>query len=166
VTAKDRELIAGLLDQHRTVRDQAGRVQGSLADHEALDSLEKARLDWTPGQFGSLSEKRDRLRDELGELEDGLRKHFRFEEETLPPLLGELLVRALALQHREIGREIAEARSIVAEAKLEGLEREDLLIQESRVQQRIGVVLRLVEEHAAKEELILEMIETALADAK
>jgi hypothetical protein len=166
VTAKDRELIAALFDQHSTVRGHAGRVRGSLADSDALDSLEKARLDWTPGQFGSLEEKRERLRSDLGELEDGLRTHFRFEEKTLPPLLGDLLVRALEVEHREIIREIAEARSLVAGAKLEGLEREDLLVQESRVQQRIGAVLRLVEEHAAKEELILGMIETALADAE
>jgi hypothetical protein len=163
--ADDRKLIARLLDQHRTVESQAKRVRGSLADHEARASLEKARLDWTPGRFGSLQERRERLREELTALEAGLKKHFRFEEKSLPSLLGWLLVRAFALQHREILREIEESRSMLAEAKLEGLEREALLIQESRVQQRIDVVLRLVEEHAANEELILGMIGTALADA-
>jgi hypothetical protein len=161
----DRRMIKRLLDQHRAVESQVERLRGSLADHEALASLEKARLDWTPGQFGPLEEKREKLQKELATLEAGLKEHFRFEEKSLPSLLGELLVRAFALQHQEILREIEESRSILAEVKLEGLEREDLLVQESRVQQRISVVLRLVEEHAANEELILGMIGTALADA-
>lgn len=161
----DRKLIARLLDQHRTVESHANRVRGWLADHEALASLEKARLDWTPGRFGSPQERRERLREELATLESGLKKHFRFEERSLPSLVGGLLVRAFALQHREILKEIEGSRSMLAEAELEGLEREALLVEEARVQQRIGVVLRLVEEHAANEELILRMIETALADA-
>jgi len=163
--ADDHKVIERLLDQHRTVEGHAKRVRGSLADPDARASLEKAHLDWTPGQFGSLEEKREKLREELATLEAGLKEHFRFEEESLPSLLGELLVRAFALQHREILKEIEESRAMLAEAKLEGLKREDLLVQETRVQQRIGVVLRLVEEHAANEELILGMIRTALADA-
>ncbi len=161
----ERKLIARLLDQHRSVESQAKRVLGSLADHEARASLEKARVDWTPGRFGSLQERRERLREELATLEAGLKKHFRLEEKSLPSLLGVLLVRAFALQHREILREIEESRSMLSEAKLEGLERDALLVEESRVQQRIGVVLRLVEEHAANEELLLGMIGAVLADA-
>ena len=161
----DRKLVAKLLDQHRAIEGQARQVRGSMADHEARASLEIARFDWTPGRFGSVSEKQERLREEFERLEEGLKRHFQFEEKVLPSLLGGPLMRALTLQHREIQAEIADARSVVAEADLEGLEREDLLVQESRVQQRVSVVLRLVEEHATREELILEMIETGLADA-
>ncbi len=159
-----RDLIARLLEQHRAVESHTARVRGSLPDQEALASLEKARLDWTPGRFESLLEKRERLRQDLGTLDAGLSEHFQFEEKTLPPLVGEFLARAFRLQHRHIRREIAEARSTVSDAKLEGLDREDLLVEESRVQQRISLVLQLVEEHRANEELVLEMIETVLTE--
>lgn len=159
-----RDLIARVLEQHRAVQSHAARVQGSLAEQEALASLEKARLDWTPGRFESLLEKRERLRQELATLDADLSEHFQFEEKTLPPLVGEFLARAFRLQHRHIRREIAEARSAVADAKLEGLAREELLLEESRVQQRISLVLQLVEEHRAKEELVLEMIEAVFTE--
>jgi len=71
---------------------------------------------------------------------------------------------AIVLQHREIEREIAEASSIVRKTRLEELNREELLAEESRMQQRITMISRLVEEHATREEMILDMVHTALKD--
>ncbi|MEE8470948.1 MAG: hypothetical protein V3S51_06435, partial [Dehalococcoidia bacterium] len=72
--------------------------------------------------------------------------------------------RAIEQQHREILGEIGEAKSIVADARLEELSREDLLVEESRIRQRIGVISRKVEDHAEREELILEMVRTVLEE--
>ncbi len=82
----------------------------------------------------------------------------------MPPLLGDLLMRAIEQQHREILGEIGEAKSIVADARPEELSREDLLVEESRIRQRIGVISRKVEDHAEREELILEMVRTVLEE--
>ncbi len=158
------KLIKTVIDQHKAIREHISRVGDSVTDREALATLEKARTDWTPGRFEALSEKRSGLQQAMSFLDDGLKKHFAFEEKALPRLLGDLLMRALELQHREIRREIDEAKSMVTDNQMEGLSREELLARESRIQQRIGVILQLVEEHTSKEELVLEMIQKALEE--
>ena len=159
------ELIKAVIDQHRAIREHAGSVGAMMSDQDALTALEKARSDWTPGQFEDLSEKRNRLQKLLSQLGEGLHRHFDFEEGALPPLLGDLLMRALRLEHAEIEREIDEAGTMITGMPLEGSDREGLLAGESRIQQRIGVVLQLIEEHAAREETILGMIQRALGEA-
>ena len=162
--ADNLSLVKRTLDEHETIRGHMKNVGGAVSDKEALAELEKTHADWTPGRFEAIQDKRDKLQQTIQNLEEGLKRHFGFEEKALPPLLGDMLMHALLLQHGEIEREIGEARSMVADAKLEGLDREQLLAQEARIQQKIGVILQLVEEHADKEELILEMVRTALKD--
>ena len=157
-------LVKRTLDEHEIIRDHMRSVGGAVSDKEALAELEKAHADWTPGRFEAVQVKRDKLQQTIQHLEEGLKRHFGFEEEALPPLLGDMLMHAILLQHEEIEKEIGEARSMVADAKLEGLDRDQLLAQDARIQQKIGVLLQLIEEHATKEEMILEMVRTALKD--
>ena len=158
------ELIKAIIDQHGAIRESAGSVGAMISDQDALAALEKARSDWTPGQFEALSEKRKRLQQLLNQIGEGIHRHFDFEEGALPPLLGDLLMHALRLEHTEIEREIDEAGTMITSMPLEGSDREELLAGESQIQQRIGVVLQLIEEHATREEAILGMIQRALED--
>ena len=95
-------------------------------------------------------------------LEDGLRNHFAYEEKALPPLLGKLFMRALILDHEEIKSKISEAKVMAAGAGLEGLSREELLSRETQIQETINNLCQLVEEHAGREEVLLEMMQRAL----
>jgi len=155
-------VIKRVIDEHHTIGRHIKLVGDSLTDKEALTALEKAHADWLPGRMEALSETRNKLQQALSALDEGLGNHFDFEEKMLPPLLGDLLMQALLLQHRAIREAIDEAKSTVAGAKLEGLSREDLIAEESRIQQRIGNLCRMVEEHASKEEVILKMVRSAL----
>ena len=157
-------LIKRIIDEHKAIGGHIKLVGESVADEEALATLERARADWVPGRPGGVSEKRNKLQQAMSFLDAGLKKHFAFEEKVLPPLLGDLLMRGLLLQHQEIRKEIDEAKSIVTDVQLEGLNREELLAGEARTQQRIGVMCQLIEEHAAKEEVILEMVQGALEE--
>lgn len=56
----------------------------------------------------------------------------------------------------------SEAKSIAASTKLEGLSREELLSEESHIQQIVDSICQLVDEHATREEAILEMLQRAL----
>ena len=158
------ETINRIIDEHRTIGEHIKLLGESITDEEARNVLEAARADWIPGRPEILSEKQNRLQKALSSLKEGLKNHFTFEEQALPPLLGELLMHAIVLQHREIERELASASSLVSTTQLEGLNREELLAEESRMQQRITVASRLVEDHAAKEEMILDMAQMALRD--
>ena len=156
--------VSRALDEHQNIRRHVKLVGDSLNDQEAIAALKKAHADWIPGRPEILAEKQKRLQQTLSLLEEGLRNHFTVEEKVLPPLFGELLMRAIILRHEEISRGIDEAKSVAAGMKLEGLSREELLSKESHMQGVIDAISRLVEEHANEEEIILEMLERALKE--
>ena len=156
--------INRVIDEHGVIRKHVKLVGDSVPDKEALSSLKRTRTDWPPGQADILAEKLEKLQQTLSFLDEGLKNHFAFEGENLPPLCGNLLMRALILEHEEIEKKIAEARSMVANFTLEGLNEEDLASQGSQVQQMIGSLLSLVEEHATREETVLKMMQRALEE--
>jgi hemerythrin len=151
-------IIKRIIDEHQTIEEHIKLVGDSVSDQEALTTLQKAHADFIPGRLEVASEKQNKLQQAMSFLEEGLKNHFAFEEKVLPPLLGELLMQALVLEQREISREIDEAISTVANTRLEGLSREELVSKESHMQQMIDSICQLVEEHATKEEAILEMM--------
>ena len=157
-------IISKIIEWHQTIRTHVKLVGESITDREALSSLQKSRANWVPGQLEILAEKQKNLQRATSSLGDGLKNHFSYEEKVLPPLLGELFMRALILDHREIMREIGEAKKIVANTRLEGLSREDLLARESEIHQVIDSMCQAVEEHSTREEIILEMLQRALRD--
>ena len=112
----------------------------------------------------ALSEKQKQLEQAMSFLDEGLKNHFSFEEKALAPLFGEVLMRALMLEHRNISKEIDQAKAIFADTKLEGLSREELLSQKSHIQQRVSHICQIVEQHASSEEVILKMIKRALEE--
>lgn len=155
-------IVNRAIEEHHTIRGHVKLVGDSVSDLEALFSLQKARPDWILSSPEALSEKSSKLLQTLSALDEGLKNHFVFEEKVLPPLLGELLMRALMLEHRGIKKQLDEAKSLVVNTKLEGLSQKELLPKKAQIQQKVEGILQLVEEHAAKEETILKMLKKAL----
>jgi len=155
-------IVNRIIEWHQTIRGHIKLVGDSVTDQEALAALEKERADFIPGRLEVLSKKQEKLQQTLNFVEEGLKNHFTFEEDVLPPLLGGLLAQALLVEHQEIKNEIAKAKLIAASTKLEGLSREELLFEESHIQQVVDCLCQLVNEHAAREEAILEMLQRAL----
>ena len=157
-------IINRVIAEHQTIGQHVKLLGDSVSDEEALKSLEGARADWIPGRLEAVSEKQKRLQQTMNALDEGLRRHFAFEEKALPPLLGELLMQSLILEHREIKERIDEAKSIAADTKLEGLSRDELLSEEAHMQHIVANIGHLVEEHAAREEAVLAMMQRALGE--
>ena len=157
-------IINRVIAEHQTIGQHVKLVGDSVSDEEALKSLEGARSDWIPGRLETVSEKQKRLQQTMNALDEGLRRHFAFEEKALPPLLGELLMQSLILEHREIKEKIDEAKSTAADTKLEGLSRDELLSEEAHMQHMVANIGHLVEEHAAREEAVLAMVKRALEE--
>jgi hemerythrin len=160
--AKVEELIA----EHRSIRDSVKLVGDSVSDQEALNSLRSAGSDWVPGRLEFLSQKQSRLRQTLSYLEEGLQNHFAREEDVLPPVLGEFLMRALRLEHQEIVKAIDRARSVAADTRLERMSQEALMSQDAEIKRVVSSLSRLIEEHADKEDLMLETVKRALDESK
>jgi hypothetical protein len=158
------EIIERVIQEHRQVGAHLRSLSlgESIPDEQARVALEKEHAEWIPGQTRNLSDLKARLLDALDALDDGLKKHFAFEEEALPPLMGGLLMRALELQHAEIAGEIARMRALTLDIRTEGIDREQQLIEEMRVQRAIAALSHLIEEHADTEEKMLDMLRRAL----
>lgn len=157
-------IISHIIKWHQTLSSHVKLVGGAITDREAISGLQRTHADWVPGRFEILAEKQKRLQQVMGTLEDGLRNHFTYEEKMLPPVLGELFMRALILEHREVMKGIADAKSTVLGAELEGLSRDKLLAKESEIQQVINSLARTFEGHATREEVLLDMLQRALQD--
>jgi hemerythrin len=151
-----RAMFRRIREGHLAIRGDIRLVGDSVSDQEALNALTRARADWIPGPAEILSETQNRLQQTLSFLGEDLQNHFALEAKYLPPFLGELFMRALLLEHHEIGKQIDEASSMAADMKLEGLSREELPSKEAQIQQIVSRFCQAVEEHAAKEETLLE----------
>lgn len=154
--------IKGIIEEHQTIRGNVKLVGDSITDQEALISLKSTRSDWSPGRLDILTEKQNKLQQTINFLSEGLTNHFALEEKVLPQFLGGFLMRALRLEHQAIRKAIHEAKSIAANTKLEGLSQEELISQDSDMQQRVNGLCHLIEEHADREDLMLEMVQRAL----
>jgi hemerythrin len=155
-------VIRKVVEEHHGIRGNMKLAGESVNDLEAIFSLQKAEASWSLASTDMLSEKQNKMQQTLSLLEEGLKNHFAFEEKTLPPLLGELLMRALILDHTEIAREIGKVKSIAVDTQLDEFSREELLSQKSRIWQAIDRLYQTVEEHATREEVILKMVKKAV----
>jgi len=158
--------IKEILEEHRTIRGGVKLMGDSVSDQEALASLKSMSSDWTPGRLELMLEKQRKLEQTMSFLEEGLRNHFAKEQDTLPAVLGEFLMRSLLLEHQKIFEKIDEVRLVATESKLEGLTEAELESKDSEIKQKISDFSRLIEEHADKEELMLEMVVRALKVGK
>ena len=86
-------IIERVIAEHQAIRTHVKLVGDALNDQEALESLLKSHADLIPGRVEILSEEKDRLQQTVSSLEEGLNRHFDFEEKVLPPLFGELLMK-------------------------------------------------------------------------
>lgn len=155
-------IVNGVIEEHHAVRGHMKLVGDSVTDLEALFTLQKARPDWILGTLEEIRKRQEKLLQTVSSLDEGLGNHFAYEEKVLPPLFGELLMRALALQHERIKVKTHEVKSLVRNSSPEALNQKELLATKSRIQRAVEHLLQLVEDHAAKEETILQMLREAL----
>lgn len=157
-------IINKVIEEHQKIRSYVKLVGDSVTDREALSSLSKTRTDWVPGRPESLAEKQKKLEQTLNALKEGLERHFGYEETYLPPIPGELFMRALLIDHREIRKEIDQTRTRVINLEVAGLSREECLVKESEIQYVIDSLSQAIAEHLNREEIMLEMLQKALQE--
>jgi hypothetical protein len=156
--------IKEIIEEHQTIKGHVKLVGDSITDQEALLSLQSVRPEWIPGRLEILSHKQNKLEQTISFLAEGLKNHFAKEKEVLPSVLGEFLMRALLLEHKEIGESISKIKSMVTGTELEGLSRDELMAREAEIQQQVISLSGTIEEHASKEEQMLEMVQRALEE--
>jgi hypothetical protein len=159
-------IITRIISEHHAIRGHIKLAGDTVNDIEALITLQRTQSGWSQTSIIALVEKRDQSLQAISFLEEGLKNHFGFEEEALPPLFGKILMKAILQEHRKISGQIESTRATLGSIELERLDRRELLSKKSVVQQSIDSLCQAVEEHAQHEETILGMMKKALEKNK
>jgi hypothetical protein len=157
-------VVARVISEHHAIRGHIKLAGDTVNDIEALFTLQRTESGWSQTSVTALMEQRDRLLQAVTSLEEGMQNHFRFEEEVLPPLFGELLTKAILHEHHRISGQIRGIRTTLANIRLEGPDQRELLSNKSVVQQDINNLSQTIERHAQHEEIILSMMKQALEE--
>jgi hypothetical protein len=156
------KVIQIVIDEHRMIRDNVKLVGDTVSDSEAMKLLNETHNNLNPRQMDVVSHSHQDLQGTVNILEQGLSNHFTVEEKTLPSLLGELLWEALRIEHNDINNSVGEVKTAITTFSLEGLNREEMFYKEFNLQKVINNLTQQIEEHATKEETILDMLKRAL----
>jgi hypothetical protein len=155
-------IIDRVIKEHHKISDNIKMAGDSLNDVEASFAISKAYSGWTQSAAGELAARRDQLIQALSALEQGLTTHFDYEEKNLPPLFGEVLMKAVLHEHREVRQKIESARKNIADIEIDSGDSQQLLSRKTVVQESVNHLLQAVEEHAGHEETVLLMIRDGL----
>ncbi len=155
------EIIHEAILQHHAIRHQVEAVGGSVSDLEAFLGLQKVYSDWAQSSVSLIPEKQKIVKQVIANLAEGLFKHFGFEEKAFPPIFGTVLMRVIMFEHTNIRRQLEKVRA-EADIPLEGLSQEETLSRKAHLQQEMGILNQMIEEHASSEDLILEKLQKAL----
>jgi len=155
------EIIQHTIEEHRKIRNDVGAVGHAANDMEAMFSVQRSHAGWAQSSLEDLPQSVERLRQAVGVVNEGLRRHYGYEEQYLPPVFGDTLMKALVFEHNEVrGKLSAFLTSINTDVA--GMSQEGLLTYRSSIQQGIGDLMQSIEAHASREEVVLRMIARAL----
>lgn len=160
--ADELEIVNRVIEEHHKVRTHLKLVGDSVNDLEGLISLEQAKPDWMLASAALISDKHDRMIQTANSLGEGLKNHFALEEKHLPPILGDLLMQALKLEHADIRKSLDGLQGTLSAIKLKESRSEQLLTSRWSIQQKLDDLHQLIEGHAAREDVILHMAKRAL----
>ena len=155
-------ILDRVIKEHRIIREHMKLTGETVNDVEALINLRRSYSSWSQSAAESLVEKQRQLEQTINLLNEGLNNHYSFEEAALPPIFGELLMKALIYEHKRNREKIKEAKAVITGTKLEGASRGELLAQKPQIQEVINNLCQMIEAHGAREETILGMLKIAL----
>jgi hypothetical protein len=160
----DLEIIRSVMDQHKVLADQIDKVNASMSDKDALLRLEKAQAELAVDFRQPLNVRQRSLIEMLKTMAQGLKKHYDFEEEKLPPLLGTLLMEALIIEHRDLLSEMQKAISTIDRINLKGMSHIDEDSQEAIMNQSLSNLRNKKLDHQKREEATLLTLQYILEE--
>jgi hypothetical protein len=155
------KILDRVIAEHQIIRRNLQGVQSSVTDYDAFYSLQQAQSGLAQSAVEKLSEEKTNIMASLSRIKKGLDNHFAFEESALPPLFGEVFMKALLVVHAEIKEYMAKAIVMVEQAPVEGADQKEILDHKSNLQAATTNLGEMIEEHANLEEQMLRMLKKA-----
>jgi len=158
------EQVKHIIEEHTAIRDRSKVVGDEINDLEALEDLKLLRDSFSGTDEIVLADKLRELKQAMSHFIDSLQKHFDDEEKLFPGVLGEPLARALKHEHRQITEDITNLIAIGDNTGLEQISQQRSPAIVMHIFQRISALRKIVEEHALKEDVVLQMLLVGLQE--
>jgi hypothetical protein len=151
--------------EHHNIRENVPLTGEAMTDVEALFVLRKAYTGWIQCAVQDLPARQGQLLHTLDSVKSGLKSHWSDEEKAMEPMLGGPFMKAFLYEHSEVGRQIDNAKAVLADIKLAGLEQTELLAKKTTIQGAVNRALQAIEEHSNHEDIIFKMMKKSMEDA-
>jgi hypothetical protein len=156
--------IERVIAEHKTIRQGFHKLEQMANDAEAMTGFEEAKEAFMPGRLNQGQGLRE-LEDTLQAIEDGLQRHFHFEETSLPSVVDrhgneeqKASLRSIFLEHIDLRNRLAHAKKHVADLASEGMARHRWEASAHDMRAYISHTRKLLEAHAEiEQELLHEM---------
>jgi urease gamma subunit len=152
------EIINSVIAQHGKVTEHVKTTGTRMNDIDAVFSVQRAayKVAWSASSVKEMLDKRDQLMETLTIMEEGLKKHFAYEEKALPLVFGELLMKDILDAHKAINEQLEKTKATLK--GLDGLDKEELFARRTELVDSVHDLRKTVVDHAHDEEEILGMV--------
>jgi iron-sulfur cluster repair protein YtfE (RIC family) len=152
------EIINSVLAQHSTITDHITDAGNKMNDIDAIFNVQREtyKVAWNSSSVTDLLENRNQLREKIQVLEDGLAKHFAYEETVFPLILGEILLKDILSDHGKVSERIEKVKSCLN--SLEGLDKDELYAKRTELLESVNDLSDTITSHAHSEDRVLTMI--------
>jgi len=158
------EKVKHIIEEHTAIRERLKIVGDEINDLQALEDLKLLRDSFSGTDEVVLVDKLKELKQAMSHFIDSLRKHFDDEEKLFPRILGEPLALALAHEHRQIMEDITSLIAIGDNRGLDQISQQRSPAIVMHIFQRISTLHKMIEEHALREDVVLQMLLVGLQE--
>jgi iron-sulfur cluster repair protein YtfE (RIC family) len=164
----DLAVIEKVIAEHKTIRQRFHKLEQVANDTEAMAGFEEAKEAFMPGRLDQkqgLSE----LKDTLGAIEEGLQKHFHFEEISLPTVVDrhgdeelKSSLQSILLEHADLRNRLNHSKNHAAELASGNMARHRWEAAAHDMRAYISHTRKLLETHAGIEQTLLQELRKRL----
>ena len=149
-------------EEHVNVRRLIGIVGATLVDLDVFFRLRTERFELSQVSLQGLADKCSELGRTVQNLWQDLKRHFEYEEEYLPQILGKTLAQALKLEHADVERMMELVLKTIAETKFSDSTQSEMLAKKTMLQEMIGKLTDKIEAHAKDEDVLVKLIKLTI----
>jgi hypothetical protein len=149
--ADELSVINNLIQEHEGIKGNMKSISTLAEDWTGMEWGDLPNLDHE--QLHALNNKLFNLKQTMTYLDEGLKRHWGYEDKVLPELIGNTLMKSIQIEHNEIIKQMNEINFALNKSSPQ-----DFLTNRSYVKHLISYLCQLISEHESKENTILQLL--------